>query len=220
MSDGNSNARLIVVSAGAFGREIYHSALHAAAAGTSELSCAGFLDDRPNPLAGTQLADVPILGTPQSYAIKPQDRFLVAIGAPAERLRYAALLDARGARYATLTLPGARIVTPTERVGAGCVFDSGAQVSCDVTIGRLGYVGVHATIGHDCMIGEACQIGAHAFIGGGVTLGDGVVVRSSASIAPGVQVEAGASVGPNSVVLRRVKAGANVFGVPALVVKS
>ncbi len=207
--------RLIIVGAGGLGREVYHAALETQAA-SGGFEMAGFLDDRANALLGSQLDGLPVLGTPSGHEPTSDERFLIALGSVARRSAFADMLGAKGARFATLATPTSRITSPLANLGAGTFIDHYALVSCDVGIGHHVYLGSHATVGHDTTIGNCCHIGSFCFIGGNVCIGHGVTIRSHTTISPGAVIEDGATVGPNSVVLRRVREGQTVMGVPAV----
>lgn len=205
----------MIVGAGGLGREVYHVAADAREAGAG-YDVAGFLDERADALLSSQLASVPVLGDPMSHVPEANERFLMALGDLRRRCEVAKLLGERGGTFLTLVAPTARVTTRRSNVAEGCFFDHYALVSTDVSIGRHVHVGAHAVVGHDVTIGDGTHLGAFSFIGGGARLGAGVTVRSHATICPGAIVEDGATVGPNSVVLRRVRAGETVFGVPAV----
>ena len=210
---GDERTVLLVVGAGGLGREVYHAALERAHV-HGDIEVAGFLDDRPDALLGSQLACVPVRGPLTDYEPAPGERLIMAIGDAAGRLSIASALAARGVSFHTLITPTARVTTRLDALGEGCFVDHYALISTDVSIGPHSHVGAHATIGHDVTIGAGCHVGAFCFIGGEARIGAGVVLRSHATVSPGITIEDGAVVGPNTLVLRRVGAGETVLGVP------
>lgn len=209
-----SDYRLIIVGAGGLGREIHQAALETLAV-SGGFVIGGFLDERPDALQGSQLAQVPILGAPLAYEPAGDERLLIAIGNAARRCELARQLGEKGVDFGTVATPTSRVTSAVSNIGAGTFIDHYALVSCDVTVGRHVYLGSHATVGHDTVIGDCCHIGSFSFIGGEVRIGRGVTIRSHATICPGAVLEDGATVGPNSVVLKRVREGQTVMGVPA-----
>jgi acetyltransferase EpsM len=92
-------------------------------------------------------------------------------------------------------------IAPNAKMEANNIFGAGCVVEADAALGAY------------CTIGAGARIGARAIIGDGVHVGMGAIVNA------GVTVEAGAVVGAGSVVLKTVRAGEVVFGVPAQVMK-
>jgi sugar O-acyltransferase (sialic acid O-acetyltransferase NeuD family) len=208
--------KLIVISAGKFGREVRDIArdIERSLSADCPWEFAGFLDDREHLLVGKAAAAGRVLGDPLSYEPGEHDVFICAIGSPAVRRHYAGIVRGRGGRFTTLIEPWSRVGERVE-IGTGCLIGPFCVVSCDLKIGDDTVITTHVTIGHDAVIGCGCHIGAFAFIGGGVELSDEVTVHPHAMIAPGVQVGRGAVIGAGAVVLTDVVAGHTVFGSPA-----
>lgn len=96
----------------------------------------------------------------------------------------------------TQVMAGA-IINPGARLGPGCVINTGAIVE------------------HDCELGPDAFVGPGAVLGGEVFLGEGSFIGLGAKVNPGVAVGERAVVGAGAVVVRDVRAGALVTGVPA-----
>lgn len=206
--------RLIIISAGAFGREIRDIA--AGIESVSGESCpwhlAGFLDDRQL-LPGA----VPVLGSPVDYHPQCNDVFVCAIGNVVQRAKYASMLRERGGQFAVLVEPSSKIGGQTD-LGSGCVVGPFCVVSCNVRAGEDCILTSHVTVGHDVRLGSSCHVGAYVFLGGGAVLGEQVTIHPHATLLPGVRIGDGAIIGAGSVVVRSVPAGLTVFGVPATAV--
>lgn len=207
--------RLIIVGAGGFGREV-----HAWAAQTwghrPDWEFGGFLDDNPSALTRfpSPTPGWVVLGSPAAWQPSPDERFLVAVGSPTVKRRLATLLSSRGAKWATLVHPSA-IVGARVRIGEGSILCPGVVVTCDVRLGRWVSLNVSTAVGHDAVLEDYVQTSAFCDITGGTHLGEEAFLGSRVSVLPGQVVEKGATVGAGSVVVRRVKAGTTVFGVPA-----
>jgi len=209
--------RLIIISAGAFGREVRDIA-----AGIQLLqgekcpwSFAGFLDDRERVLEGKNASTAPILGTPFDYQPQANDLFTCAIGNPKVRREYSDMIRAKGGKFATLIEPCSRVGRSAE-IGDGSLIGPFCTISCDLSIVADTMVTACVTIGHDVTVGRSCHIGAYAFIGGGAMLGDEVTVHPHAAVLPGVSIASGCTVGAGSVVIADLRVTTTVFGVPAM----
>jgi sugar O-acyltransferase (sialic acid O-acetyltransferase NeuD family) len=205
--------QLIIVNAGKFGREVFSWAQQAIKAGTPWV-VKGFLDDRSDLLREFHHG-APILSSAESYEPEADDIFLCAIGEPAVKHRYCTLLEAMGARFATLIHPTA-LVGHNVRVGEGSILCPFTQLSCDIQLGKHVTLGTFSGAGHDTRIGDWCQISGHCGINGNAVLEDGVFLGSHACILPRARVGAWSYVGAGSVVLRGVPPRTKVFGNPAV----
>ncbi len=203
---------LIIVSAGKFGREVLGWVNDAIAHG-AEWRVKGFLDNRAGALDGLGYA-TKILGPVETYEPAANDVFLGAIGEPRDKRKYYTPLLARGARFANLIHPLAR-VGHNVQLGQGVILPPFSSVTCDARIGSFVSLGLFSGTAHDTTIGDWCQISGHCGINGNATLEEGVFLGSHVSILPHATVGAWAFVGAGSVVLRRVAPRTKVFGNPA-----
>jgi sugar O-acyltransferase (sialic acid O-acetyltransferase NeuD family) len=207
---------LIIISAGALGREVRDLAAGIETAEGEECPwrLKGFLDDRDLLPSG-----IPILGSPATYKPHKDDVFICAIGEPSKRAEYSTMLRDKGAQFTTLVDPSSKVGGRT-RLCAGSLIGPFCVISCNVEVGEDTILTAHVTVGHDVRIGACCHLGAYAFLGGGSTVADKVTIHPHVSISPGVLVGDSATIGSGSVVIRSVDKGATVFGVPALPVAS
>jgi sugar O-acyltransferase (sialic acid O-acetyltransferase NeuD family) len=207
--------RLIIISAGSFGREISVWARQAIDAGAPWM-LKGFLDDRADILKKSSCI-LPILASPESYEPAADDMFLCGIGTPRVKQAYCSQMAAKGAVFATLIHPTA-LVGQNVEIGAGSIIGPFTQMSCDIRIGSHVAFGTHSNTAHDTAIGDFAQISGSCEINGSAEVGEGAFLGSHATILPHAKVGAWSYVGAASVVLRRVLPGTKVFGNPAVAI--
>jgi sugar O-acyltransferase (sialic acid O-acetyltransferase NeuD family) len=206
--------RLLIIGAGGFGREVLAWAEDIVrATPTPDWTIGGFLDGNPQALAKFDIAK-PIVGNPADYQPQPTDRFICAIGDTATKLRVCYSLQERGAQFINLIHPTA-LVGPRCQLGVGVILCPFAALTVDVTLGNFVTLNLRASIGHDVVVGDGCLLNSFCDVTGAARLGEGVFMGSHAVVAPKTVVEDFARIGAGSVVVRRVKAGSSVIGVPA-----
>ena len=207
--------RLILISAGDFGREV--------AAGCRAVPChsrdwefTGFLDSRTNVLDAYP-GEGPILGDPETYKIGPNDRFLCAMGDPATRLKYAAIIESRGGRFATIVMPTS-IVRDRTVLGPGTIVCHHVELTTDIVIGAHVAIMSKVIIGHNAQVGDGSVVSSFCFLGGHSRVGRGAMLAPHSTILPRAVVGDFCTVGAGSVVIKRAPAHSTVFGVPAVVI--
>jgi len=206
-------SNLIIISAGAFGREVHVWARQAIQAGTP-WRVKGFLDSRTHMLQGFDYG-IPILGAPEQYQPEKGDVFLCAVGDPKGKRKYTEMLEERGAEFTALIHPTA-LVGHNVRIGPGAIICPMTQLSCDIELGRHVSLGTLTSGAHDVRIGSYSQISGGCQINGHANLGEGVFLGSSVTVLPKARVEDWSYVGAGSVILKRVRARTKVFGNPAV----
>jgi len=205
--------RLLIIGARGFGREIANLARQCPGNGT-EFEVAGYLDDQPDALSGYP-GYPPIIASVESYTIGADDVFVCALGSTTHKQMYVEMIRSRGGCFQTLVHPTALVGT-NARLGEGCIVGAYAVISCDVSIREQVTIQGFSVIGHDAKIGAYCHLNTYAFMGGFAELEAGVTLHTGAKVLPHKRVGAHAIVGAGSVVLRNVRPGATVFGIPAM----
>ncbi len=203
---------LIIVGAGGFGRETL-MAIEEANAVRFEWNVLGFIDDNPRALDGIA-CDRKILGNIYDWHITGSEKYVLSIADTVIKKRIAEQLKAKGAHFATIVHPSARL-GKTSILGEGVILAARADVTTNCRIGDFVFCNVAAQVGHDAIIGAYCTLFPNCSIAGGSVLGEGVTVGTSASTHPGIKVGDYATIGMNSAVIRNVKANTTVMGVPA-----
>jgi sugar O-acyltransferase (sialic acid O-acetyltransferase NeuD family) len=205
--------RLLIVGAGGFGREILAWVKDVP---TIAKSCENicFLDDDPNVLKPYNYQE-PIISSIQDYRPQEGDGLVMGIAVPTQRkLEIAEMLSQRGAQFISLIHPTADLGNNV-KLGQGYVICRNVIITSDINIGNFVTINVLSSIGHDAVIGDGCTLNSFVNVNGFVKLGKGVVIGSHGTILPGAVVGDFATVGAGSVVLKHVKPGSTVLGVPA-----
>lgn len=204
--------RLYIVGAGGFGREMAAWCSHHPDNGAAWELC-GFLDDNPAALDSFDYSPKTVLPL-ASHEPGPDECFVCGIGTPSVKRDACGRLASRGGRFLTLVHPSV-ILGKNVALGEGVVLCPGVIITCDVTLGNFVMANIGSTIGHDAVVEDWCTLSPHCDVTGGAHLHRGVFLGSHASILPRAVVGENAVVGAGAVVLRRVRPGATVFGVPA-----
>lgn len=203
---------LIIIAAGGFGREVYSTALESIGYG-EDYDVKGFLDDNIHALDAFE-GYPPILNTIDAYQPEEDDVFACAVGIVKTRRMLSEKIMAKGGSFLTLIHKTAYI-GKNAKIGEGCIILAGARIHCDVSVGKYVIVQPYSILGHDVRVGDWTLINALADCGGMSKVGEMVTLHTTSFILPQSVIEDGATVGAGSVVLRKVKAGMTVMGVPA-----
>ena len=158
--------------------------------------------------------DFPILDDPLTYEPEPNDVFICALGAPADRRRYAVPILEQGGEFIRLVHP-LTAVSRFAAIGTGSIIGPYASLSPDSRIGKFVSVSSYTALGHDVVVGDWTEIGGHCLIAGGVVIGEAVRIHPGAVLTARVRIGDGAVVAAGSVVFGNVPPGVTVLGNPA-----
>ena len=203
---------LIIIGAGGFGRELCSAAREAIGFG-EQFHVKGYLDVNPSALDRFS-GYPPILGTPEDYAIQPNDVFITALGNIASRIRCAELIEKRGGTFISVIHRSASL-GQNVTVGPGSFIAHNVVLTVDIAVGRHADIFHGTEIGHDSTVGDFAHVYSLCSIGGNVRIGTGAAVYPGARIVPNRSIGENAVVGIGSVVLLNVQPGTTVFGNPA-----
>lgn len=201
-----------MVGGGGYGRETYDAICDCVEAGTLP-PIGGYLDDTGDRLAGTGRS-IEWLGTITDYALKPGDRFVIAIGTPSGKRIVHGKLHDKGAVFARLIHPTARVAR-TATLGEGVIMNLATVAGPDTFLDRFVTFNAGSGVGHDGRVGEFSQLSANVDITGGVIIGPDVQIGPKVIFLPKVKVGAGATIGAGCVIYRSVPPGATMFAPPA-----
>ncbi len=203
---------IIIVGAGGFGRETL-MAINEINDVSMTWNVKGFIDDNPNALEGI-ICEKKIIGDIANWKVQGTEEYVLSIADTTIKKKIAEMLKQRGAKFATIIHPTARM-DKTSKVGEGVILSARADVTTNCILGDFVFCNVAAQVGHDAVVGDYCTLFPNCSIAGGSVLGKGVTVGTSASTYPGIHIGDNATVGMNSAVIRNVKPNATVMGVPA-----
>jgi len=201
---------LIIVGAGGLGRELLQwvkdiNKVH------NMWRIIGFIDDNPNALDNYE-CDYNVIGSIKEWN-PGNEYYACAIANPELKMKVVTLLKSKGAKFANIIHPLARI-GDFNKIGEGFVAYPNACVSVNVTIGDFVTL-LSSGIGHDAIIGDYSTISSYCDITGGVKIGKKVFIGSHVTIVPKRIIGDEAYIGAGSVVVSNVKEKTKVFGNPA-----
>lgn len=202
---------LIIIGAGGMGRTLFDLAHESIGYGIDYV-IKGFLNDIPDVLDDYPNYP-PILGSIKEYIPHDNDVFACSIGAK-ERVMCMENLLSHGAQFINLVHKTARIGTNV-RLGIGNIIGAFTTLGADCVIGNYNMIQSYTVIGHNAHIGDFNRIDTHVTCVGGIKIENETTIHTGAVINHNVTVENNAKVGACSFVIRRVKAGHIVLGVPA-----
>lgn len=203
---------LVIVGAGGMGREVYWVATRSHGYG-EEFDVKGFIDDDLTCLDGYE-GYPPLLGTIDGYQIEEDDVFHCSIGDVKTKVAICERLKEKGAKFQTLIHKTAEI-RPHTTFGDGCFVGEFAVVGTEAIIGENCLMQAYSITSHDCRYGDYVRIDTHAVVVGGVEIKDRATVHTGAVVSHKVVVGEDATVAACSFVIKKVKPGTTVCGIPA-----
>ena len=209
----SASKRLIFVGAGSLGRELA-SWIKVGSDDLAGYVKAGFLSDDRESLKDYPQYAPGIISTVNDFVPQPGDLLVMAISDPAIKLRVAAALEEKGGKFFTF-IHSSVLLGDSVTIGRGAVLCPNNVVSCHAEVGDFVTINLACTVGHDVRLGRGSTLSAHVDLTGFVRVGEGAFFGSHASVLPRAKIGDYAKVGAGSVVLRAVKPGVTVMGVPA-----
>lgn len=202
---------LVIIGAGGMGRTIFDIAKESIGYG-SEFIIKGFIDDNVNALDGF-INYPPVLGKISEYIPDEDDVFTFSIGGEARRKCIDSLVD-KGAKFINLIHNTARIGSNVQ-LGVGNIIAAFTSLGADCSIGDYNMIQSYTVIGHDAVIGDYNRLDTHVTCVGGIHINNETTIHTGAVINHKVSIANKAKVGACSFVIRKVKEGDTVLGVPA-----
>lgn len=205
--------QLVIIGAGGMGREVYHLAKDCCGFG-SQFRIKGFLDDNPKALDGFKYEYPPIIGSIGEYCIDEDDVFACSIGDVQTKARLVEIIESKGGKFMSLIHPHVQI-NSTAELGEGLLVFHDVHVGSEAVIGNHVMLQSYCAIGHDAVIGDFTRVDPKVSVIGGVLVGNRVTLHTMSVLNHKVKVGDDAVVGAMSFVIRSVKPGITVFGIPA-----
>lgn len=111
-------------------------------------------------------------------------------------------------------------VSPSSKMGPGCVVFAQGVVNPGVQIGMGGIINTGASVDHDCKLGEGVHICPGSRLAGEVSVGDHTMLATGSSVIPRIKIGSNVMVAAGSVVIADIKNNQTVAGVPAKFVRA
>jgi sugar O-acyltransferase (sialic acid O-acetyltransferase NeuD family) len=204
--------RIIVCSAGSFGREV------AWLAGICGHKVACFIDD-DQAKQGRLLDGIPVMSLPEARDKFSGTSAVIAVHKPAIRESLSSRVADAGFGFTTLIHPSVEL-SPGIEIGEGTIICAGTIFALRVVLGRHVQVTLDCTVGHDVAMDDFATLSPGVHVSGCVRLGRraymgiGSVMINGAADEPLV-IGDDAVVGAGACVTKSVPPGVTVVGVPA-----
>ena len=198
--------KLVIVGARAMGREAYAYACECG------MDVKGFLDSKADAFDGFN-GYPPVLGSVECYVPCEEDVFVVALGEPEYKVKYAQIIFNRGGRFTSVIHPTAYI-GKNVKIGPGCIICPNTTITNDTEIGEHVILNIGASINHDNRIGDGSTICPGSRLAGRVRIGKKVFIGTGALVIPDVQLGDNVYVAAGAVVVKSFEKG-RLMGIPA-----
>lgn len=206
--------KLLIVTTGDFSREIYWHAMNSKGYG-KEFVIKGFLEGNIDVNAnGYPLLPMPVLGNIESYEFEEDDVCVIANANAKLKQILVEMITDKGGRFANL-IHNTSLVADSAILGEDVILCPFTTVGVNTRIGNHVMFNCYTSLGHDAQIGDYTSTMSHVDITGRVQVGVGTYWGSGSRALPSSKIGDYARIGAGSVVLKKVKAGQTVFGVPA-----
>ena len=186
---------------------------------SSDYRVAGFFDDDQQKI-GTKQFGVDVLGSVNEVLQKDQAHVVIGIAFPKIKRRILQQLSANNTlHYPTLVHERAWISSGVT-IGKGSIIYPGTTINFGSEIHDFVVLNANCSLGHHTRVGAYSSFAPGVNTGGHTTIEDEVEMGIGACTLQDVQVGASSIVGGQSMIIKNVKPGATVAGVPAKVLAS
>ena len=156
----------------------------------------------------------PVFNNVINYEVQENDVFVIALANTQAKKAIVSILEAKNAVFINLIHKTAMLADDA-KLGKDVILCQFTTVSSNVEIQDHVMLNAYTSLGHDAVLGQYSSCMGHVDITGHVLVGEGTYWGSGSRALPHSKIGDYAIVGAGSVVLRKVKAGQTVFGVPA-----
>ena len=195
------NKQVIIIGAGGHGKVVADIILK------SGDRLLGFLDDS----SSGEVCGFPILGKISDYIRFQDARFIIAIGNPVVREKFADL----NVNWYTAIHPDSVISSLDVVIGEGSVVMANAVINSCAKIGRHSIINTSAVVEHDNVVGNFSHISVGAKLGGTVNIGDHCLIGIGATVKNNITIYDNSVIGAGAVVIKDIKEQGTYVGVPA-----
>lgn len=150
----------------------------------------------------------------QETGAYPESANAFALGIGDNHARQECLIGLGSFEVPSLVHPSA-MVSPSARLGRGCVVFPLAVVNAGARVGAAVIVNSGAIIEHDCELMNAVHVSPGAVLCGGVRVGERTWIGAGATVIHQVRIGNDVVVGAGSTVIEDVMDGITVVGSPA-----
>lgn len=206
---------LIICGTGDFSRELYWHALSSIGYNI-DWNIKGFLAWNESDVSDEDRGKLPlsIVGDINSYVMEEGDVFTCAIGNPHKRKDFIEKILEKKGEFINI-IHKTSIIQGNTQLGTGVILCPYTLINDNAQIEDYVMINSMSTVGHDVHIGKYSCLMGHVDLCGYANIGDEVYFGSGSRVLPKGKVESNSYVGAGSVVLKKVKTGTTVFGVPA-----
>lgn len=207
--------RVVIIGAGAHGREIVEILRQANRAAT----ILGFIDDDQS-VHHQQIDDVPVLGDWSWFegVDKNEVKVICGSGFSETRKRMADRASRLGLKFANAISPLAH-TSPNSQIGAGVVMYPFSLACRGAVIGDHVVMNAGSIVSHDTRVGAFGTLNPGVNLAGNVSVGEGCYLGIGCSVIQGINIGAWTTVGAGAAVVRDLPAGVTAVGVPARILQ-
>lgn len=172
----------------------------------------GFIDDNLHALDNYS-CDYKIIGSIKDWQPSRNEEYVCALAFPNIKKKIVESLIRKGAIFATIIHPTARINKHCS-IGEGTVVTPYSVINANAKVGKFTSI-LGSSVAHDASVGDYSTLSGKVSLNGHVEVGKEVYIGCGVLVAPSKKIGDNAVVGIGSVVISNVKANTKVFGNPA-----